>query len=737
MNFRNFRKSFVFEFRYQSFVTISLLILLGFFQNCGEVNFQTTDPLLKSDGTKESQTIPTGRLLINNGDEFTNRKQVQLLINSENALEMAISNQSCLEVKSADWLKLASQKDWIIPDAQGLSTVYLLLRGPNKEISSCIEASIVLDQIAPTATIMGPQEFSKSPVAQFKIDPQDEGSGVKEISCQAPGVSVFKACDLNTEFKDLSEGSQVLTLYITDKAGNRSQYLSHSWFVDLSAPQVQITSPTLMGPLTVKTTTIYFEGSDSNGSGIENYFCYLNNQLLPSCSSPQMLSDLTDGSYRFQVKAIDKAGWESETAEYDFVVDTQTSGDFQILGITGGNDTKVDNYLSDRALPQVNWIKSAGAQKYVISLFKAEKLDEAMCGPIEVTNVNSSSLVFPDCLLLEGEAYVARALAYRNGLVKKADDFLFRVDTAGPTIEIVNWTLSEAMKKVKFEFKVTDEVSGLQSVTCYRKYKDMVSQDNCLNKNTIEYQDLAPGDYQFYMSATDRLEHLTQTQPLDFRINCPLPGQRLVEGVCRNTIFTECMEFVELDTSSSPIVVPSLADTGKCFYKKIINATNTHSSGSAGELRAMDVLSRNHDSGSATPSHPYILGESYLSYIFQGPRTISLSSSASADGTMPPLKIDNYFLVETMPENGPKKMLARGTADALPWKDSSKNQTGPILVDSEPVTDFQSYASGGTATVPYMDVSGNFTVGVPTSLRVRQLDCGGSASASDVFIIIR
>ncbi len=74
-------------------------------------------------------------------------------------------------------------------------------------------------------------------------------------------------------------------------------------------------------------------------------------------------------------------------------------------------------------------------------------------------------------------------------------------------------------------------------------------------------------------------------------------------------------------------------------------------------------------------------------------------------------------------------------ANYKPYINAQKN-VGPILVNNSPVTDFISYAAGGVANVGYIDISNGFDLNVPTSLRVRLLDCGGSAQATDVYIII-
>ncbi|MBK8204439.1 MAG: hypothetical protein IPK68_19770 [Bdellovibrionales bacterium] len=727
----------IWRLRGQLTVALILIFLPFLFQNCGDVNFQSIPLSYNAVNANFGSITPKGALTINKSAEFTNNQQVRLEIMAQGATSMALENGLCPDPDKASWQDFNPEVSWSLADNDGNSQVHLLLKGKTGTISSCISAAIVLDREVPLVQVSnGPRNLENTAMASFLFHATDEVSGIDRLYCQNPGSSTFVECNTETELQNLAEGSHGLSFYVTDKAGNRSALALYSWSIDLTPPTVQIVAPLMTSPLTVKAGAVSFQGADQGGAGILGFYCSLDNVEISNCSSPALLQNLSEGTHTFRVKAIDKVGWESAVSEYQFIVDTQPSGLFTVLGITGGIDTKIDNYLSVIASPNINWTKSAGAQSYQVSVLTND-LSSTICGPLAVVGEASLIAALPSCSLADGSNYVARVSAYRNGFEQKAPDFPFTVDASGPIINIVSSTKSDELKKINIQFRISDIGSGLQNATCYKTYQttDLASTD-CTTLTSIEYANLIPGTYQFYIKATDRLGHESQSQTVSFIIGCP-PGQSIVDGICQNTAFTECREFVELDTTANQIVIPSLAETGKCYYKKIISAVNHHSSGSAGELRAMDVLSRDHNSSSATPSHPFVLGESQLTFLVNGPRIVSLSSTASADGSMSPLKIDNFFLVEFTPQGSSPQRLARGTADAQPWTNSNKTAVGPILVNNQPVNNFQSYASGGTALVPYIDVSGNFQTGVPTTVRVRQLDCGGSAEASNVFLIIR
>lgn len=219
-----------------------------------------------------------------------------------------------------------------------------------------------------------------------------------------------------------------------------------------------------------------------------------------------------------------------------------------------------------------------------------------------------------------------------------------------------------------------------------------------------------------------------------------------VDGLCEDlqTAFTECERFIDLGNLTD---IPPLAESGTCYYKKIVNQTPSAASGSRGEPLAIDVWASKHGSDSRPnvqgAAHPFEMGNSgMLRFNFLGPRSMSLTSSAVADVDeidSNGLSVDNFVLVE-FDRSGAYSVLARGTQDS---QISYNGHISPIRIDmggSNPpvnVTDFMHYATGGTAQV------GVIHLNTPTvlfdgqvSLRARMLDCGSSAKASDVYLVI-
>ncbi len=211
------------------------------------------------------------------------------------------------------------------------------------------------------------------------------------------------------------------------------------------------------------------------------------------------------------------------------------------------------------------------------------------------------------------------------------------------------------------------------------------------------------------------------------RTTCP-ESQSLIDGQCVQSKFSECREFVELKISSIPP-----RDSGICYYKKIIDQVSKHPSGTQQEPLAQDVIARRHYNQETEPNGaPFVTGDFSITLTFLGERALSLTSNKVGDLSLndaKPIAIDNFILAEISTPNEQPILIARGTADAVPT-------TGPILVNEQPVTDWKSFAKGGTATVPVLDISSELKINVATGFHIRMLDCGGSSRGTDVFMII-
>ena len=188
--------------------------------------------------------------------------------------------------------------------------------------------------------------------------------------------------------------------------------------------------------------------------------------------------------------------------------------------------------------------------------------------------------------------------------------------------------------------------------------------------------------------------------------------------------FASCKSFQELD--GDVIHVPPSDEDGICYYIKMMSASPSRESGSFGEARATDVFARAHYPNRSR--NPFILGEKQIQeLVLLGKRNVALSGSFSNPNAT--MFIDNFFLLEQEIEARPFTAWAYGTADAEP-RDGGKISVNGINVD-----DFFAYASGGRAQISAINLTPALPAELKMSIRFRGLDCGGSAVASDVFLV--
>jgi hypothetical protein len=496
------------------------------FQNCSnKVSF--------NDAKLTELSIPEGSIQINESASYTNNQSVSLKISAKDSAQMMLGNDVCPEDLPENWSPLVSEKEWLLADGDSAHTVYVRFKSNDGHVSDCAADSIVLDRGAPTVEFLSaPDNFVKLATAQFEIKAEDAVSGVDKILCRLSTGSQFEICSEAKVYANLTEGTKSVVIKVQDRAGNVSEPKEHTWNIDLTAPITSIIDPKLAPVVYTNVAQIYFESTDGVGSGIDSHVCYLNDVLIANCSSPVLLQNLVDGNYKFRVKSIDKVGWESQFAEVNFTADLRPSEAFNILGIAGGADDKVDNYLSAAAAPYVYWTPSLGAQSFNAYILSEDK-GQLICGPVNV-NAAAVSALFANCALVDGAKYYARVIALKNGLQTAAPDYLFTVDTSGPVITITSVTKVDEEKKIRFDFSIVDVGSGVESATCYKVFNNAAQASNCSNVTYIDYINLSAGNYSFYISATDKLGHTSTSTPYNFVMEYVVCDPfKLVEGKCQ------------------------------------------------------------------------------------------------------------------------------------------------------------------------------------------------------------
>ncbi len=217
--------------------------------------------------------------------------------------------------------------------------------------------------------------------------------------------------------------------------------------------------------------------------------------------------------------------------------------------------------------------------------------------------------------------------------------------------------------------------------------------------------------------------------------NDTTPGTSVTGTVTNDSpvSFDGCDSFTKLNNSGQLINLPA-KQGNKCYYIKLLDAVADHSSGTFGESRDSDVFASNHNGNSNSYISPFIMGDA--SVLFDNSAGWKMSISGAYDDPNETMAIDNFFMIQFQYLNfGQTVEISSGigTADAEPGRGNM-----PILYKNLEL-DFTAKADGGTALVPAIGLEPPQTndpnFDSVYKLRLRALDCGGSAYLKDVFLV--
>lgn len=480
----------------------SLLALTAFapltmFQNCSDVSFKEL-PVNNS-----SLSLQSASISINNGDRFTRDENVMVQLRVVGGSEMYVTDDpTCAD--GGVWEPLRSERGWILSRSNGEAYVYAKFRHVDakgvEEVTPCVSASIIHDDTPPVVTYdRRPGEFTQNASERIEFSVRDNLSGVNSAECRLDGAP-YELCERVVDVNNISEGLHRFAIRAVDKAGNVSAAFELPWLVDRTRPTVQINDPKPAPVTQSNTATFTFEGDDGMGSGIERFFCQVTGSPAVECQSPFVITSLTDGEKTFSVYAVDRVGLQSAVASYTWRVDTVPSGAFDVLGITGARDNKVDAYLAGDVYPKVNWSGSDEAVRYEVEI--RDLNGNIVCPKASTTALNYQ--FSNSCALINGISYNAHVVAYDEvNNARAATPFRFTVDIEGPEITIGAPVLPVDHKSARMVFSVTDAISGVDTAVCSHTYNNVVTQTNCKNLTELNLANLLPGTHKFNIAATD------------------------------------------------------------------------------------------------------------------------------------------------------------------------------------------------------------------------------------------
>lgn len=116
---------------------------------------------------------PTGEIIINNNDNYTNNIQVQLsIVGANDGQQVRFSNTS--DFTGIQWETFTTIRNWMLTTGDGNKTVYCEIKDSSGEVLS-VNDMIILDTQPPTAQLLN---TPSSPSSNINIDIEVAGAGV-------------------------------------------------------------------------------------------------------------------------------------------------------------------------------------------------------------------------------------------------------------------------------------------------------------------------------------------------------------------------------------------------------------------------------------------------------------------------------------------------------------------------------------------------------------------------------
>ncbi|MEZ4751451.1 MAG: hypothetical protein R3B54_12780 [Bdellovibrionota bacterium] len=143
-----------------------------------------------------------------------------------------------------------------------------------------------------------------------------------DFFCSLDG-SAFGKCSSPVTLRNLSEGEHRFAVYGVDLAGNRSETEEYLWSIDNGAPILTLTQVSPSEAIT-SSRQIRF---DFEANEPASFRCILDSNFPVAdlgafaCTSPFLLSELSEGPHTARFMAIDMQGNESEVVSYSWTVD--------------------------------------------------------------------------------------------------------------------------------------------------------------------------------------------------------------------------------------------------------------------------------------------------------------------------------------------------------------------------------------------------------------------------------
>lgn len=362
-------------------------------------------------------------------------------------------------------------------------------------VSQPISYSWTIDRTAPSVRITrSPVGYTNVAIAALEFSGVPGGKNIVRFECSLDNAA-FSNCTSPLSTAALAEGTHRFSVRGYDDVGNVSQPAMANWVVDLTPPVARIDN----GPAAITNiinAALAFSATDAL-SGIREIQCQLNNSGFQACTSVRNYLALAEGSYTFEVRAIDNAGNTSTVVRHTWRIDFTKP----VVTIISGPAAQTKDI---NAILVFEAVDGGGGAIARIECRLDTAVDWETCtSPKQYVGLNQGS-----------HSFQVRAID-TAGNISDVKTRAWFTDSIGPAINFGQQPLAVIPNNsnARFQFTVVDAGVGVASISCGLNGQMAA----CTADTTREYQNLAVGDYSFRVDAVDLLGNAS-TRTISFKV---------------------------------------------------------------------------------------------------------------------------------------------------------------------------------------------------------------------------
>jgi len=181
---------------------------------------------IKSETIKIDETAPSGSIIINNGNAYTNSTSATLTLNATDTISGVAQMRFSIGFGTwTPWEAYSTSKSWTLPLEDGAKVIYVQFMD-NAGLISTYSETIILDMLPPTIYHTYPSQGNeiKSSTVTVTWRASDRTSGISHYEIRLDNGSwIDTAMNSTHTFTGLSDGTHTVEVKATDKAGNAEQ----------------------------------------------------------------------------------------------------------------------------------------------------------------------------------------------------------------------------------------------------------------------------------------------------------------------------------------------------------------------------------------------------------------------------------------------------------------------------------------------------------------------------------